>query len=377
MPSTQPNPDLVVGPSQREQWNTAEVRRRHFHRLHAVVRYGISLRSPEVLMLERNIDRRIGDMPAVGKLTATTYFSAMVVLRNETLVYEKYAPDFKPHCAHSCMSISKTFMNLVIGCLVDDGVVRLDAKVSEYVPEIGSGYANATIQDVLDMNIVNDYSEDYSDPFTTALLHEVAMGWRLPGEGETELTDREFLCTIKSDDLTNHSGEPQYKSSNTDVLGWIAERAGGKDLRDYFVDIIEAAGLEHTFYLSTDRSGVPNLNGGVCMSARDLARYGLLFVRGGKGIRGEKVGSKAFIDATRRCEGPAYANELKGAHYCNQTRTNGTWIGHGGWGGQFLMVAPDNGTVVVFFSVLENEDASDTEYQAETIAMAQAITELT
>ena len=112
------------------------------------------------------------------------------------------------------------------------------------------------------------------------------------------------------------------------------------------------------------------------MSARDLARYGLLFVRGGKGIHGEPVGSQAFINASRECKGPAYTNEIEGAHYCNQVRTNGTWIGHGGWGGQFLMIAPDNGTVVVFFSVLENEDASDTDYQAEIIAMAQNITEL-
>ena len=36
MPNTQPNPDLVVGPSQREQWNTAAMRRKSFHRLHAV-----------------------------------------------------------------------------------------------------------------------------------------------------------------------------------------------------------------------------------------------------------------------------------------------------------------------------------------------------
>ena len=56
------------------------------------------------------------------------------------------------------------------------------SRIGDHLPEIGSGYADATVQDVMDMNIVNDYAEDYSDPMTTALAdHGVAMGWRLRG----------------------------------------------------------------------------------------------------------------------------------------------------------------------------------------------------
>ena len=75
---TMPNPDLVVGAQGRESWNLAERRRASFHRLHAIARYGFSLRAPDVLRLGKNIDRRIADMPAVRKLTETIIFSAMV-----------------------------------------------------------------------------------------------------------------------------------------------------------------------------------------------------------------------------------------------------------------------------------------------------------
>ena len=367
------NPDLVVDEDGRESWNAPSRRRQSFHNLHSVVRYGMSLRARERLVLRHDIDRRIGDLSAVRKLTGTSMFSAMVVLRGPTLVYEKYAPDFPAHNAHSVMSISKTMTHLIIGRLRDEGLIDTSKTVAEYLPEIGSGYAGSTVQAVLDMNVANDYSEDYSDPNTTALLHEAAMGWRLPPVGEVEPTDREFLCTIASNDITNHSGEPDYKSANTDVLGWIAERVSGRPLRDYFVEIVDAAGLEHTFYMSTDRTGVPNLNGGVCLSARDLARYGLIFVRGGQGVRGEVVGSKAFLEQTLECNGPSYAEPESAIHYCNQLRTNGRWVGHGGWGGQFLYVDPSTETVVVFFSVLENDSASDWAYQVEIIAMADEI----
>ena len=373
---TVPNPDLVVGPTGRESWNVADRRRASFHRLHAIARYGFSLRAPDVLRLAKNIDRRIVDMPAVRKLTEMPFFSAMVALRGATVIFEKYAPDFGPTDAHSVMSISKTALNLIVGKLIDDGLIDPADTVGAYLPGIGSGYAAATIRDVLDMNIVNDYSEDYSDPETTALLHEAAMGWRLPALGEADITDREFLCTIAGDDLVNRSGEPQYKSANTDVLGWIAERVSGRSLRDHFVDIVEAAGIADTFHMSTDRAGVANLNGGICMTARDLARYGLIFTRGGGGVHGETVGSRAFIEATRAGNGPRYPAPHDHVYYCNQMRSDGRWIGHGGWGGQFLLINPDSGVVVVFFSVLENEDAFDWDYQLETIAMAEAITRL-
>ncbi|MGY8995994.1 MAG: serine hydrolase domain-containing protein [Alphaproteobacteria bacterium] len=368
-----PNPDLIVGPDLRESWNTAERRRWGFHNLYRITRYGMHLRSRDVLALKHRIDRRIGDMDAVRRLTGTTMFSAMVVLRGDTLVFEKYAPDFGPDRPHSIMSISKTAMNLVIGRLVADGKLDLSTRVREYLPEIGSGYAEATIQDVMDMNIVNSYDEDYSDPMTAALIHESAMGWRLPPEGTPDETDREFLCTITSDDLTNHSGEPQYKSSSTDVIGWIAERVSGRPLREFFIDIVEASGLQDTFYMSCDRAGVPNLNGGISLSARDLARYGLLFTRGGRGIHGQEIGSDAFLTATRAQTGPFYPAPASDMSYGNQMRTNGRWVGHGGWGGQFLFIDPQSETVVVFYSVLENEDASDWQYQLETIAMSQAI----
>jgi len=369
-----PNPDLIVGPDLREAWNTAERRRWGFHNLHRITRYGLHLRSRDVLGVKRRIDRRIGDMAEVHRLTETTMFSAMVVLRGDTLVFDRYAADFGPDRPHSIMSISKTAMNLLIGRLAADGALDLSTKVKQHIPEIGSGYAEATVQDVLDMNIVNSYDEDYSDPFTAALIHESAMGWRLPPDGQADESDRDFLCTITSDDLTNYSDEPQYKSSNTDVIGWIAERVSGRPLRSHFIDIVEAAGLEDTFFMSCDRDGVPNLNGGICMSARDLARYGLLFTRGGRGILGQEVGSGAFIEATRAQTGPRYGAPAEHITYGNQMRTNGRWLGHGGWGGQFMLVDPDSDTVVVFFSVLENEDASDWEYQLETIAMAEAIT---
>ena len=62
--------------------------------------------------------------------------------------------------------------------------------------------------------------------------------------------------------------------------------------------------------------------------------------------------------------------------YSNQTNTNGRWLGHGGYGGQYMLADLDSGVVGVFFSVLENRHASDPGYSSEIINMLQRIAEL-
>jgi CubicO group peptidase (beta-lactamase class C family) len=373
---TNRNTHLVVGESGRPTWNQPEHRRRAFHNMHTVFRYSLGIRAPAVLRLRKLVDRRIEDLASVRRLTGTTCFSGMVAVRGEDVVFERYAPDFGPDQPHSVQSITKTTMSLVVGRLVEQGRIDLGREVRHYLPDIGSGYASATVQDVLDMNVINDYSEDYSDPYASVFLHEAAMGWRLPASDQREITSREFVRGIKSTDPVNRTGLVQYKSANTDVIGEIAERVSGRPVRDLLIDIVEAAGLEGTFHIGTDREGSPIVNGGACLTARDLARYALLFVRGGRGVGGQEVGSRAFIETTRTRAGVPYAAPREWLRYSNHTMTDGQCLGHGGYGGQYMLANPDTGVAVVFFSVLENEHAFDAAYSAEVIRMAEEITRL-
>jgi CubicO group peptidase (beta-lactamase class C family) len=368
---TQPNPDLVVAESGFVAWNVPDRRRAAFRKLRDIVRWGISIRAPEVRMLTKEIEYRIGDLESVRRLTNTEMFCALVVTtRDGKIVYEKYAPDFSPDQPHCLQSISKTTTALIMGKLTAEGRIDLSRSVSQYLPEIGSGYAEATIQQVLDMDVINDFSEDYSDPYSSVYLSEAAMGWRRAPTGQGAPTMREFLTGITSDNIRNPGGECRYKSANTDVLGWVAERVSGRSLRDHLVDITEAAGIEHVMFMSTDREFTPILSGGIALTARDLARYGALFLTGGAGLGGAVVGSKAFLDAARTNRG---TKRPDGFHYSNQLVSNGEWVGHGGYGGQWMLADESAGAAVAFFSVLENSSASDADYNADRIAMADDI----
>lgn len=371
---TVPNPDLVVVAGNKSHWSHADHRRHGWHNLHRIARYGISLRAARVMPLEKRMDLQMAGLESVRTLTSLPSFSAMVVLRGSHILFERYASDFAPDQPHSIQSITKTLMNLIAGRLVGTGALDLSQTVRHYIPEIGTGYASATVQQVLNMDVVNDYTEDFADPECTYYRHEEAMGWRLPRDPSQELTQRQFVTRIASADTTNRSGEVQYKDANTDVLGWIVERAGGRPLRALLADIVDAAGLEGALHMSTDRDGVPSLHGGGCLTARDLARYFSLFVRRGRGVCGESVGSEAFIERTLSSGLPMLVPNQH-IRYSNHLMVSGRSVMHGGWGGQFVMASLDSGIVGVFLSVMEDEHAATRSYLWPVIRMLETTTQ--
>jgi CubicO group peptidase (beta-lactamase class C family) len=369
--TTHPNPDLTVQPDGYTHWNSAPWRRHGFHNLHRLTRYAQSFRAARVLDLQLATDIAIPLREDVQRLTGLPWFSAMAVTEGNRILFERYAPDFGPDQPHSIMSISKLATNLITGRLWEDGKLDLDEATGAVLPWIGAGYRDARLQDVLNMNVKNGYDEDYSNPASTVFQHEAVSGMRLSDAGP-ELPNQAFIAGIGlaagARDTVNDSGSYLYKSANTDVLGFAAEARGGRPLGQWLADLADAAGVEGALHVLTDRTGFPLLSGGICLTARDLCRYGAMFVRMGAGIDGRPFGSEEFI---RRSQsgGIPMAPPRQHLRYSNQTNTDGTWVGHGGYGGQYMVANPATGRVAVFFSVLDDFAGYNPDYYPPIIAM--------
>ena len=366
------NPSLVVLRDNKPKWYLPESRREGYRNLHKINRYGLLYRSDLVLKLNKKYNKKIEDIPSVKKIIKHKYFCSLLVGKNQDILYEKYADDFTENTPQTIMSITKMFVNLFVGELIEKKIINLNKKISHYLPDIGSGYAAATIQDVLDMNIINSYSEDYTDPYTSSFLHEPVCGWRLPANLDDNMGQEEFLNTIKAKkkkDLTNSTEFSHYKSANTDVIGVLIEKVSGKKLNEWILDAVEAAGLEDALYMGTDRFGMPWISGGACLISRDFLRYGLLFSRKGLGVGNRKVGSEKFFDSTLKNKGTKYMelSQNKYLHYSNSSMKCGDWIGHSGLGGQFLAINLKNGIVASYFSVIETDSGTDENYKRDMI----------
>ncbi len=368
------NPELTTLKDNKASWNLPKTRRFGYRNLHKINRYSIFLRSDLILKLNSKPNKTIAKFPLVKKMTKNKSFCSLIVGNRQNILFEKYAKDFKKNQPQTIMSITKMFVNLFIGELVTNRLIDLNKKVSHYLPKIGSGYANAKIQDVLNMNVINSYTEDYTKAYSSSFMHEPVGGWRLPKNLKNHLSQEEYLNTIKKSknkSLINNSEYAFYKSANTDVVGLIIEKVSGRTLRDWVLSVVEAAGFEDGLYIASDRYGMPWMSGGGCLITRDFLRMGLLFARKGMGVGNRKVGSSSFLDKTIFNVGPKYMNLSKDKYlyYSNSTMVSGNMIGHSGYGGQFLATNFKTGNVAAFFSVLETKSATKESYKTDMINM--------
>ena len=360
------NPDLTVGKNNKQRWNQANHRRHGFHNAHRLFRRALMVRSRDVLVLGSHPNISIQNHPKLKKLMHNPAFSAVCVIRDDKVLMEAAAADFSISQPHSIQSISKLHIHLIIGQLISQGVLSLDSKIKDYLPDIGTGYAEASLQSLLDMTVTNDFSEDYSDPHSDCYTEEIALGWRLPSNNmvkESTLVD--FTNSITGYFDQENVTVAQYKSANTDVLTRILAKHSPKSLAEHIEEIADAIGYEGAFHISLSPDGYPAFSGGGCLSVRDLARFGLMFAREGLDIHGAEFANSVFMSKSLSRNAPSLSQPKEWLRYSNHLMTDGRFVGHAGYGGQFLLVDTVTKTSCSFFSVLENDDGYDDTYMGE------------
>lgn len=362
------NPDLTVGADNKQRWNQAAHRRHGFHNAHRLFRRALTVRSRDVLVLEPALVAPKSVPASLESLLAHPAFSAFVCAQGNHLLIERTAADFDSGRPHSIQSVTKIHIHLIVGRLLAQGLLDLEKPVKDYLPGMGSGYANARIQDLLDMNIANDFTEDYSDPLADCYAEEIALGWRLPGTGDAEIGLYDFARAITGNTLASTSGRADYKSANTDVLTLISAAVAPQSLAMEIERIADAAGYEGCFHISLSPEHLPAFSGGGCLSARDLARFGLLLARGGADIRGTAFANTSFLEASLTRSAPTLTPPKDWLRYSNHLMTDGRLVVHAGYGGQLLMVDMQSGVSCAYLSVLENESGYDDDYMAQVIS---------
>lgn len=204
--------------------------------------------------------------------TATDGF---VVLHKGRLAFEWYGNGLTPTDPHIVFSVSKSITGILAGILADRGKLDPGAPVTRYVPEAaGSVYGDCTVRHVLDMTVGISFVENYLDTTGDFARYRAATGWN-PVEDPALAGDlRSFLTTLRRDE-NPHGAKFHYVSPNSDLLGWILERAGGAPYADLLSELIwRRLGTEADAQVTIDTLGAARSAGGVCVVLRDLARFG-------------------------------------------------------------------------------------------------------
>ncbi len=223
-----------------------------------------------------------------------TYTDAYVVMQDGALVAEWYAPEGAPDRTHAVMSISKSVVGCVAAALVDRNLLDTDQPVTDYVPELAaSGYAGATVRHLLDMRSGVRFREDYLDPDSEARqLARWISAAPPPGEASPSELYR-YLIGLSAE--APHGQRFLYRSAETDVLGWVCERAAGKPMAELMSTLIwQPLGAEFDAEILCDGLRTAVHDGGMCATARDLARFGQMLLDGGA-VKDESDGTRTVI----------------------------------------------------------------------------------
>jgi len=211
----------------------------------------------------------------VQEWLAESHCDGIVALREGVIAFEWYDNRLTQATPHIVFSVTKSVTALLLGILAERGQLDPEAAVTRYIPEAaGSGFGDATVRHVLDMQVSLDFDEVYTATGGTFIRYRQAMGWN-PATDPAEQPDlRSFLLSLGRRDGP-HGKRFRYLSPNSDLLGWIAERAAGRRYADLLTELLwQPMGAEASASMTVDRLGAARSAGGLSVTLRDLARLG-------------------------------------------------------------------------------------------------------
>ena len=153
------------------------------------------------------------------------YADAMVVLHRGELIYEQYFNDQNASTPHQMFSVTKSWVAVAVLSAAHDGVIDLDGEAVGYVPELaGSAFADATVQQLLDMNVGIKFDEEYENPASEVHAYgRVFNIWgQTPDDYAGARTLHDYLPGVQGSGP--HGEGFWYVTPVTDVLAWILSR---------------------------------------------------------------------------------------------------------------------------------------------------------
>jgi CubicO group peptidase (beta-lactamase class C family) len=318
---------------------------------------GVATRDAEAAIDALAFDDLHGRRHTWADSLAHTYTDGIIVLHRGVRIYERYFGALQPQRPHACFSITKSYAATIAATLVHEGALDETKTVSHYLPEMAdTAYEDATLRQVLDMQIGVEYSEDYADPLADIWAYSRAGGLRarrpdFAGPGNYY----DYLITLRKSG--EHGKSFDYKTVNTEVLCWVMKRVTGAPLAALLSDRIwSRIGCEEDGSLAVDSIGVEMGGGGLNACLRDLGRFGELMRCEGAWLGKQVLPAEVIADIRRGSDPAKFAQAgytlLPGYSYRNMW-----WVSHNPLGmfegrgihGQRLYIAPKAEVVIARF----------------------------
>ena len=282
---------------------------------------------------------KINESPELNELLSSLETVALVVVKNDSILFEKYWDGYNDSSLSNSFSVAKSITSILVGAAIKEGKIKsVEDAVGHYLPEFKTGPgAKLLIKHLLTMSSGSNWDESYSNPLSVTTesyygdnLYKTATGVKIlrqPG--------------------TYHS----YKSGDTQLLGLVLEKATGKSISEYASEKLwRPLGAGHPAKWSLDKKG-GNEKAFCCFNtnARDFARIGQLMLDSGQWHGNTIIEKDYFLQAITACGIPDESGRPcvdYGYQWWIYPSSPGIFYARGILG-QYIIVIPSKNIVIV------------------------------
>lgn len=215
------------------------------------------------------------------KFMEDTKTSAMLVIKDDVIKYEKYFLGGDENTLFSSNSMGKSFVSALMGIALSEGYVdSIEDPVGKYIPEfVGTELENIPVRACLQMASGINFDEDTD----------------MSGFSLRTLLGTPAMKVIAKYGLQEKPYEyRRYLSINTEILGEVIKNATGRSLAEYMEEKLwKKIGADHDAYWTLS-NGTELAMGGLSVSLRDYARFARLYLNGGS-YQGEQILTKDWV----------------------------------------------------------------------------------
>ncbi|HEY9184362.1 MAG TPA: serine hydrolase [Salegentibacter sp.] len=268
---------------------------------------------------------------ALEKINKELKTVAFLVIKNDSLWFEKYYQDYSPSMKSNSFSMAKSIVVAMLGKAIMQGHIEsLEQPVADFFPQFDK---ELKVGDLASMASGLNWNENYYNPF--GMTARAYYGDNLKKQ-------------ILKLEVTETPGEKfKYLSGNTQLLGMVLEKATGKTLSDYLSENFwKPMGMQNKalWQLDSEKYGMEKAFCCIASNARDFARFGKLFKDQGS-WNGKSLLDSGFIKKmtnARFKESPEYGYGIWLTDYMDKEI-----FYMRGVHGQYVIVIPEDDLLIV------------------------------
>jgi len=263
-----------------------------------------------------------------------------IVIRNDSLLYERYFNGAERSSRMTGFSVSKVFVSALTGIAVDEGYIKsVDQPVTDFLTEFKHpGFDKLTINNLLNMRSGIKFSETYFNPFGHAAKFYYGR----------DLKKYVYKLKIKNTPGSKY----HYNSANPLILAMIIEKTTGKKFTEYFEEKIwSQLGMEHPATWNFDSEEHGMIKAFCCLNATavDFAKLGRLYLNHGK-WDGKQIVPEEWVKHSMVIHNDSRDSEEYPYTYFWRVLDNGSVFAKGILG-QYIYIEPESNLIIVRFGI--------------------------